>query len=102
MDAVAAVSQDSSARPCFRAVEITPVPIGFREDQRIARLRADIFPDFLRMNCAGYRVAEFQFVVANGMSADNGAICFRHFGETAAENLFQDFWRARLRERRRW
>ena len=75
-------------------MEITPVPIGFREEQRVAWLRANIFPDFVRMDCASHRVAELQFVVANGMAADDCAIRLGHFGEAAAENLFENFWRA--------
>src|SRR6202050_4528639 len=54
------------------------------KQQNIPRLCPDILPDFLGMDYAGDSVAKLQLVIANGMSADNRAICFRHFCEAAA------------------
>jgi hypothetical protein len=52
-----------------------------------------------RVNQPRYSVAEFQFVIPNRMAADHGAICFRHFGKSAAHDLLQDFSGARRGER---
>ena len=56
--------------------------------------RAPTFFQILcRINCASYRVAEFQLVIANRMSTDHRAIRFRHFRQAAAQDLFQNFRR---------
>ena len=45
------------------------------KQKNIPWLCADILPDFLGMDYAGDSVAKLQLVIANGMSADNRAIC---------------------------
>src|ERR1700689_1652834 len=51
------------------------------------------------MDHAGNRVAEFQLVIADRMSSDDGATRFRHFRETAAQDLFEDLRRTGSRKR---
>jgi len=63
---------------------------GLGENERVAGLGADIFPDFTGMDGAGDGVAKLQFIVADGVATNDSAIRFRHFGEAAAENLFED------------
>ena len=94
MDAVAPVTQASSAWPCFESRGDHTGAERFGEDQNVAGARTHISPDSLRMDYSGHRVTKLQFVVANGMSADHGAIRFCHFRQTAAQNLFQHFRRA--------
>ena len=64
------------------------------KQENISRLCADILPYFLGMDYAGDSVAKLQLVIANGMSADNRAICLRHFCEATAQNLFENLRRA--------
>jgi hypothetical protein len=51
------------------------------------------------MDHPGHGVAEFEFVIADRMSTDDGATRFRHFRETAAQDLFEDFRRTGSGER---
>ena len=99
IDAVAPATQATSAWPCFKAVEITPVPMGLVKIKISPGRAPTFFQIRLRMDHASDRVAEFQFIVANRMSANDGAIRFRHFCQAAAQDLLQNFGRAGSRKR---
>src|SRR5258708_16901807 len=49
-------------------------------------------PDFSRVNGSRHGVAELDIVVADGVAADDGAFCFFHFIEAAADYLLKDRW----------
>src|SRR5580692_2281564 len=59
------------------------------------------------MNQTGDRIAKLNIVVANGMSADDGALRFVHLVQAAANDLLKNrgiafVWKAHNRERGNW
>lgn len=60
------------------------------EQNDIIYLRADIPPNFLRVDGPRYSVAELDVVVADGVAADYRAVRLFHFIEAAANNLLED------------
>jgi len=81
MELVAAEILSCDARPFFSAVGNHSGAERLGENQNVAGLRADVAPDFVRMNQAGDGIPEFQIVIANGMSADHEASGFGRFSQ---------------------
>ena len=48
-----------------------PVPSGFGQNQHIAFLNADVAKNFVGMNHAGDRHAEFNFFIDDAVAADD-------------------------------
>jgi len=71
---------------------------GFGQQQDIARARADISPNSLRMDDARHCVAKLNIVIANRVTADDAALCFRHLRKAAANNLLEDLGITLVRE----
>ncbi len=62
----------------------------FRQQKDIARARADIPPNSLRVDDAGNCVPKLNIVVSNRMAADDAAFCFRHFRKATANDLLEN------------
>ena len=61
----------------------------FGEEQRVARLGAAVGKHALRVDSAGDRVAELDFLVADGVAADHGAAGFDHLRKAAGEDALE-------------
>ncbi len=61
------------------------------KEQHVAGLGADVAPDALRIDGSRDRVAEEHVFIADRMAADHAALRFVHFGEAAANDLFENF-----------
>ena len=66
-------------------------PQRFGQDQRVAFLDADVANNFVRMNGAGDRHAEFDLFVDDAMAADHHGAAFLDFFGAAFENLAENF-----------
>ena len=63
---------------------------GLGEDELVAGAGAGVGEDAVGMDGAGDGVSELEFLVANGVAADDGASGFDHLAETAGENLLEN------------
>ena len=91
MERIAASTAAFAARVFLQGRADHPGAQALGQNQPVARLRAHILQHALRINDAGHRVAEFDFVVANGVAANHRAAGFLHLGKAALKNLFENF-----------
>ena len=90
MDRTAFSTQSGLALPFFKAVVITPVPIGFVRIRASPAIGAPICKYAIRVDESSDRVSEFDLGVANTVTPDYDAACLGHLRHAATHDLFED------------